>query len=93
MASASARHILVSDRAKCEELKQQISDGASFADVARDHSTCPSGAKVATSAHSSPGKMVKEFDAVVFSDEVGIVHGPVQTQFGFHLLEITERTD
>ena len=38
------------------------------------------------------GQMVPEFDTVVFSDEVGVVHGPVKTQFGYHLLEITSRT-
>jgi peptidyl-prolyl cis-trans isomerase C len=37
--------------------------------------------------------MVPEFDKVVFNDEVGVVHGPVQTQFGYHLLEITERSN
>jgi peptidyl-prolyl cis-trans isomerase C len=36
--------------------------------------------------------MVKEFDAVVFNEEIGKVHGPVKTQFGYHLLEITSRT-
>ena len=35
--------------------------------------------------------MVPEFDKVVFSAEVGQVHGPVQTQFGYHLIEITHR--
>jgi peptidyl-prolyl cis-trans isomerase C len=37
--------------------------------------------------------MVKEFDEVVFSAPVGEVQGPVQTQFGFHLVEVTQRTD
>ncbi|MGR3293845.1 MAG: peptidylprolyl isomerase, partial [Candidatus Scalindua sp.] len=41
----------------------------------------------------SPGQMVKEFDQVVFSDEVGKVHGPVKTDFGYHLIEITDRTE
>jgi len=36
-------------------------------------------------------KIIKEFDTVVFNDEVGKVHGPVQTQFGYHLIEITAR--
>jgi len=36
--------------------------------------------------------MVKEFDEVVFKDEVGVVHGPVKTDFGYHLIEITDRT-
>jgi peptidyl-prolyl cis-trans isomerase C len=37
--------------------------------------------------------MVPEFDTVVFNEEVGKVHGPVRTQFGFHLLEITSRSE
>jgi hypothetical protein len=38
-----------------------------------------------------PGMMVPEFDKVVFSGEIGQVYGPVQTQFGYHLVEITSR--
>jgi peptidyl-prolyl cis-trans isomerase C len=37
--------------------------------------------------------MVAEFDEVVFSAEINKVHGPVKTQFGYHLLEITSRTE
>jgi len=37
--------------------------------------------------------MVREFDQVVFSEDIGKVHGPVKTQFGFHLIEITERSE
>ena len=40
-----------------------------------------------------PGQMVKEFDDVVFSGDLNVVHGPVKTQFGYHLLEITERSE
>jgi len=40
----------------------------------------------------SPGQMVREFDEVVFGNEVGKVHGPIKTQFGYHLIEITNRT-
>jgi len=36
--------------------------------------------------------MVPEFDTVVFNEEVGAVHGPVQTSFGYHLIEITSRS-
>ena len=39
----------------------------------------------------SQGQMVKEFDDVVFSGDLGTIHGPIQTQFGFHLIEITSR--
>jgi peptidyl-prolyl cis-trans isomerase C len=93
MAQASARHILVDSVEKCTELKQKIVDGSDFADVAREFSSCPSSRQGGDLGSFGPGMMVPEFDQVVFNDEVGVVHGPVQTQFGFHLLEITSRTD
>ena len=93
MATAQARHILVDTEEKCNDLKQQIIDGADFADVARDNSSCPSGKTGGDLGEFGPGQMVKEFDEVVFSGEIGVVHGPVKTQFGYHLLEITSRTD
>ncbi len=91
MAKASARHILVKTEQACEDLKKQIEEGADFANMAEKHSECPSGKRGGDLGEFSPGQMVKEFDDVVFSAEVGQVHGPVQTQFGFHLIEITNR--
>ena len=93
MAKASARHILVDSQELCETLKTQISDGADFADLAREHSSCPSGKSGGDLGEFSPGAMVKEFDVVVFSAPVGEVQGPVKTGFGYHLLEVTARTD
>jgi peptidyl-prolyl cis-trans isomerase C len=92
MPTASARHILVADEATCNNLKQQIADGADFADLARKHSTCPSGASGGELGSFGPGAMVKEFDAVVFSAPINEVQGPVKTQFGWHLLEVTRRS-
>ncbi len=91
MASASARHILVDTEEKCLELKTEIEGGADFAEVARQHSSCPSGRQGGELGTFGPGQMVKEFDEVVFSGELNTVLGPVQTQFGYHLLEVTER--
>ncbi len=93
MPKASARHILVDNEEKCNDLKQKIADGANFADVAREHSTCPSSAQGGDLGSFGPGAMVPEFDKVVFSGEIGQVYGPVQTQFGYHLLEVTSRED
>lgn len=93
MAKANARHILVDTEEKCNELKTQIENGADFAELAAKHSSCPSGQRGGDLGEFSPGQMVKEFDDVVFSAEVNQVHGPVKTQFGYHLLEITSRTD
>ena len=93
MASASARHILVSSEETAQDLKAQIENGSNFADLAREHSTCPSAKKGGELGTFGPGQMVPEFDQVVFSEEVGKVHGPIKTQFGFHLVEITNRQD
>ena len=94
MTKATARHILVDTQEKCEEVKKQIEGGSDFAEMARQHSKCPSGKQCGGDlGEFSPGQMVPEFDSVVFSQETGKVHGPVQTQFGYHLIEITSRSD
>ena len=73
------------------DLKQQILNGADFAEIARKHSTCPSGRQGGDLGSFSPGEMVKEFDQVVFSADLNAVQGPVKTQFGYHLVEVTSR--
>ena len=93
MAHANARHILVDTEEACQKLKDEIETGAGFAEIAAEHSNCPSGKQGGDLGQFSPGQMVPEFDRVVFNEEVGKVHGPVKTQFGYHLLEITERVD
>jgi peptidyl-prolyl cis-trans isomerase C len=92
MRKATARHILVADQATCTDLKTRIEGGEDFAQVAKQYSECPSGQQGGDLGEFSPGMMVKEFDTVVFSADVGKVHGPVKTQFGYHLIEITSRS-
>ena len=92
MVRAAARHILVETEEACEKIKQQILNGTDFAQMAREHSQCPSGEQGGELGEFGPGEMVAEFDAVVFEAEVGKVHGPIRTQFGYHLVEITRRT-
>lgn len=93
MAKATARHILVDSKEICQELKKEIEQGADFADIAREYSNCPSGSQGGDLGEFGPGMMVPEFDKVVFSAPVNTVQGPVQTQFGYHLLEVTSRTE
>ncbi len=92
MTVATARHILVDSEEKCQELKKSIEAGADFAEIARNNSSCPSGRSGGDLGEFGPGMMVPEFDKVVFSAEVGTVQGPVKTQFGYHLLEVTSRS-
>ena len=93
MAKANARHILVNTETECLRLKTDIEGGKDFAAVAREHSKCPSGRKGGDLGEFFRGQMVPEFDKVVFEKEIGKVHGPVKTQFGYHLIEITKRVD
>lgn len=93
MAKATASHILVKSQEACEALKAEIENGADFAALAQKHSLCPSGKKGGALGTFFRGQMVKEFDDVVFSAEIGKVQGPVKTQFGYHLILITERKD
>ncbi len=93
MSKATARHILVKTQEQCNDIKDQIEKGSDFTDMAKKHSLCPSGKQGGALGEFCPGQMVPEFDKVVFSEEIGKVHGPVQTQFGFHLIEITSRSE
>jgi len=88
---ASARHILVDTEALCLQLKSEIEAGADFAEVAKRASACPSRLRGGDLGAFRPGQMVKEFDEAVFSGELNTLLGPVQTQFGYHLIEVTSR--
>ncbi len=91
MATASARHILVDTEEECLKLKDRIDAGEDFENVARAHSNCPSKAQGGDLGQFGPGMMVKEFDEIVFSADINTLQGPVKTQFGYHLLEVTSR--
>ena len=64
-----------------------------FADSAASNSACPSAKKGGSLGSFSPGQMVAAFDKVVFAEDVGVVHGPIATQFGSHLILITDRDE
>ena len=99
---ASASHILIgpaqwqSQEQAQEELvalKGTIeNDPVKFAEAAARISSCPSSKKGGALGEFGPGQMVRDFDKVVFNEEVGVVHGPISTQFGEHLILITERS-
>ena len=92
MSQASARHLLVDSEEQCLSLKLEIESGKDFAEADQEHSTCPSKAQGGALGTFGPGQMVAEFDKVVFSAPLNTVQGPVKTQFGYHLVEVTERS-
>ena len=97
---ATASHILFRPsqfpedeaRVKLTEIKAEVdNDPEKFAAAAREWSGCPSSKNGGDLGEFGPGMMVKNFDAVCFNEEVGVVHGPISTQFGEHLILITQR--
>ena len=92
MSQATARHILVDSETKCQSLIDEIKGGADFAAVAKEHSSCPSKREGGNLGTFGRGQMVPEFDTACFDGTVGEVQGPIKTQFGYHVVEVTERT-
>lgn len=88
---ASAVHILVKTKEEAEKIKAQLDKGGDFAKLAKKHSLCPSGKKGGDLGEFKPGQMVKAFDNVVFKKPILEVHGPVKTQFGYHLIKTLYR--
>ncbi|GAC16379.1 peptidylprolyl isomerase [Aliiglaciecola lipolytica] len=89
---AGVCHILVKDKQKAEELKLQLAKGANFQQLAKKNSICPSAKRGGDLGEVKPGQMVKAFDNVVFKKPLLTIHGPVKTQFGFHLIKILYRS-
>lgn len=90
--TVSARHILVEEKARATDLLEKIQKGEmTFEDAAKGFSTCPSSQRGGDLGEFGKGQMVKEFDEAVFSMEVGEVRGPVQTQFGYHLIKLEKK--
>ncbi len=93
-----ASHILVSTDSRSKEdalaeieaAHKAITDGADFADIARDKSDCPSGSRGGDLGSFGKGMMVPEFETAAFALEVDAMSGPVETDFGYHLIHRTE---
>lgn len=92
MAHALARHILVKTKEEAQKLKQQLAKGADFGVLAKKHSLCNSRKRGGDLGEVRPGQMVKAIDNVIFKQKLLTVHGPVKTQFGYHLVEVIFRS-
>lgn len=91
MKTAIVRHILVKDKALAEQLKKKLQSGADFNKVAKQYSTCNSAQRGGELGEVKKGQLVPVIDKLVFTGAENILHGPVKSQFGFHLLEIKFR--
>ncbi len=88
MAKAMARHILLKTEAEALQLKARIAKGEAFDVLARKFSTCPSGKRGGDLGEVRPGQMVKAIDQIIFKKPLREVHGPVKSQFGYHLVQV-----
>ena len=86
-----ARHILVKTEAEAVALKKRLAAGEAFDVLARKHSTCPSKKRGGDLGEVRPGQMVRAVDQVIFKKPLKVVHGPVKTQFGWHLVQVFYR--
>ncbi|PSU36202.1 peptidylprolyl isomerase [Photobacterium lutimaris] len=89
--TAHALHILVKHKDKAEDIMKQLKQGKKFADLARKHSTCPSGKKGGDLGEFKQGQMVPAFDRAVFKGET-ITPQLVKTKFGWHIIKVLWRT-
>jgi len=84
-----ASHILVETEDKAQGLLDIIKKGADFAQLAKQFSKCPSGQNGGDLGMFGRGQMVPVFETAAFNSQVGTIVGPVQTQFGYHLIKRT----
>jgi len=95
-----ASHLLVkadadgrdSARDRIDRLRQEAT-ADNFAELARQHSDCPSATGGGDLGYFRKGDMVREFEEAAFSQAVGEIGNPVETQFGFHLVRVLDRED
>ncbi len=88
----NASHILVDSEEKANEILEDITDGLSFEDAAAQYSSCPSKQAGGALGQFGRGQMVKEFEDAVFSMQVGEISEPIKTQFGYHIIKLTDHT-
>ncbi len=87
-----ASHILVDTEEKAYEILEDITDGLSFEDAAQQHSNCPSKQAGGALGEFGKGQMVPEFEEAAFSMQAGEISIPVKTQFGYHIIKVTDHT-
>ncbi len=89
-----ARHILVEDPDLADEIKQKLDEGADFAELAKEHSSDPSAEEGGGLGYfSQDSNMVPEFLDAAYELDVDEISEPVQSQFGFHIIQVTDIRD
>ena len=87
MNSVKARHILVDQKFEADDLVKKLGEGKSFEELAQKFSKCPSGKRGGDLGEFTKGRMVATFEEAAFGLQVNEVSPPVQTKFGYHLIQ------
>ena len=93
MQTAIVRHLLVKDKDSAAKLNKRIHCGADFAKIAKQYSTCNSAKRGGELGEVKKGQLVSVIDKLVFTAAERVLHGPIKSQFGFHLVEIKFRME
>ncbi len=82
-------------KAEADKLKEQLGkeDGKTFEELATAHSDCPSKAQGGSLGEFGRGQMVPEFEKAAFTQKIGEVGAPIKTQFGYHLIKVTDKKE
>ncbi len=86
-----AAHILVDTKSQAQGLKNRIEGGEDFAKMAKQFSKCPSGQRGGDLGYFGRGQMVPEFETAAFELPKGEISEPVQTDFGWHIIKVTDK--
>lgn len=89
----TASHVLVETEEEANDVLKKAKEGADFAELAKEHSKCPSKEQGGALGTFGPGQMVKEFDEAAQTAPIGEATGPVQTQFGYHVILVHDRQE
>ena len=89
-----ASHILVEDKATAEKVLKKLKNGGDFAELAKEYSTDEgSAANGGSLGYFGKGEMVAEFEDVAFKLEVGKISEPVKTEYGYHIIKVTNKKE
>jgi peptidyl-prolyl cis-trans isomerase C len=86
-----ASHILVKSEQKAKEILEKLNNGTDFAELAKKYSICPSSKKGGDLGYFTKGKMVRPFENLAFSLKKGEIGGPIKTEFGYHIIKVTDQ--
>lgn len=93
-AKVEASHILTETKEEAEEIKAQLEEGADFAELAKEHSTDTASAENGGQLGTfGAGEMAPEFEEAAFAMDVEGISEPVETEFGFHIIKVTDKTE